>query len=1289
MTGTLQGSDAAPSSSPRGRGKARAALTALGIAAAYAIGGWFGWLTALPPGYASLIWPGAGIALAAVLLISPRLWPGIFLGSLLINIWVGLHFNDGLSLKSAFVAACVAAGASVQALAVAEWVRRQFGKPITLANGQDFLALVLTVGPAGCCIAATTGSLTLLAAGVIPPESFARNWFIWWSGDILGVCLVFPLAVLSPWWSAHPMKWQGRPITRLNLASLAVVLVSMVLTFYVWTSVTTGNQARGQEVFDQIAGEVVQTFTARMNRYEQSLAAGEGLMLASGQVSREDWQVFTDRIDLAPNLTGVSGIGLIVPVKRADLDAFLAQAAAEGIPDLRPHPDTGARELFVVKLIEPFARNAQALGLDIAFEAKRRNAALAARDSGKTILSEPIRLVQGWDHPPGFILLRPFYSGGTVPQDVDSRRNAFLGWVYAPLSLDNLFAEVGPKHDQQLSLSIRMDSDPGRSTEMILIAPPENAPSAPLFSHQQTLSLFGRAMTFTLKSTPAFEREIATNEGALVLGAGLIITGLIGTLLLTLLSREAAAMRLFRDKARALSAQERMNSSIVDTAVVGTASTDAAGRILRMSRTGAAIFGLPANQTEGMSLAELIGRPLDELLAGSGGAEQDRNRRIPVQTPTLGPRVLDLQISSWLNEENEQRYTWVIADVTSQAETEQRLKQAEQRLNVALVGARIGVFEIDIEKGTSIVSRTWRELMGLDPDGTVDAQAVWRSRVEPADLARVAAADAACLAGETARSVTEYRMQMPDGSLRWMKSDAFVSERDSDGRALRLVGTQTDVTELIEAREALQSSEALLRGMLANAPVGMALVDREGAMLNVNEALCGFLGTRRETLLGAPLGDFTHADDLYLDGEQLRRLLAGEISSYQCEKRYLRGGDTVVWGLLSVSAAGLRGDQGQALIAQIQDISELKAVERMKGDFIASVSHELRTPLTSIKGALGIVLGTMKDSLPAKAEQLLAIAQKNCDRLIQLVNDILDMEKLSSEQTSFSFSNADLAGCLSDVVAVCQPYAQQFDVALVVESEPSLVARVDVNRLSQVVTNLISNAVKYSPRGGTVKISLHREDGSAVISVTDNGEGIPESFRSRLFRPFSQFDMSATRKVGGTGLGLSISRQIVDRMGGIIDFVSVPGVETTFSVTLPLVDEPDSEGPPVQFPSPRVRTRAKLPKVLHVEPDPDFAEVLRAAFARRAQVRVVGNAAEARKALARESFDLVIIDWDLPDGPGESLLPEIQAHPGQQVVGLSARESRAPLAGAPRSYVKSRVAIEDIVADCLSSVAAA
>jgi signal transduction histidine kinase len=225
----------------------------------------------------------------------------------------------------------------------------------------------------------------------------------------------------------------------------------------------------------------------------------------------------------------------------------------------------------------------------------------------------------------------------------------------------------------------------------------------------------------------------------------------------------------------------------------------------------------------------------------------------------------------------------------------------------------------------------------------------------------------------------------------------------------------------------------------------------------------------------------------------------------------------------------------------------------MKSEFTAVVSHELRTPLTSIRGSLGLILGAMAGSLPQKVRDLLEIAQNNSDRLVLLINDILDIEKFSAGQMRFDIANVALADVVRQAVESNEGYARKHHVGIALDAvDPAFQVEVDPDRFVQVLTNLLSNAVKYSPAAGTVHVTAERKGDAVRVSVRDTGPGIPENFRARIFERFSQADASATREKGGTGLGLYIARRFIEQMQGRIGFDSEAGKGATFWVELPV-----------------------------------------------------------------------------------------------------------------------------------------
>ncbi|MFB6350247.1 MAG: sensor histidine kinase, partial [Bradymonadaceae bacterium] len=231
-----------------------------------------------------------------------------------------------------------------------------------------------------------------------------------------------------------------------------------------------------------------------------------------------------------------------------------------------------------------------------------------------------------------------------------------------------------------------------------------------------------------------------------------------------------------------------------------------------------------------------------------------------------------------------------------------------------------------------------------------------------------------------------------------------------------------------------------------------------------------------------------------------------------------------------------------------------KEVDRLKDEFVSVVSHELRTPLTSVRGSLGLALNS-DEQLPDEVERLLEIAHQNTERLEMLVDDILDIEKIESGDLEFTPEPVAPGDLLDEVARSNESYAGEYGVEL--ETHVRLdgeVIHVDRDRLFQILTNFVSNAIKYSPEGGTVTLNAQpvAEGESVRLSVSDRGEGIPEEFRDKLFERFTQADASTTRQRQGTGLGLSIAKALTEKMGGTIDFMTEIGEGTTFWVDFPV-----------------------------------------------------------------------------------------------------------------------------------------
>ncbi|PTW60104.1 PAS domain S-box-containing protein [Breoghania corrubedonensis] len=472
--------------------------------------------------------------------------------------------------------------------------------------------------------------------------------------------------------------------------------------------------------------------------------------------------------------------------------------------------------------------------------------------------------------------------------------------------------------------------------------------------------------------------------------------------------------------------------------------------------------------------------------------------------------------------------------------------------------------------------------------------------------------------------------------------------------------------------QALIDSEARAKVIVNNAPDGLILINEDGIIEGFNpscERLFGYeaqdvIGQHVEILLPEHMSQYTQ---IFGDISEILRDPAHPGTMRELEVKTSRGGRVPVE--ISVSALTLEGKP--KLSGAIRDISERREIERVRTEFVATVSHELRTPLTSIRGALVLMDQIMAKPRPEKIERMLSMAQKNTSRLILLVNDILDFEKLQAEKVNFQLSRCDLNDEIGKSVDMNMTFAQERKVTLkaVMASEP-LVCPVDQDRLQQVLANLISNAAKFSRENGRVEVGVERVGMDARLFVTDHGAGIPRDFHDKIFTPFSQANTGSSAKRAGTGLGLIITKRLVEGMGGTIGFHSTMGEGTTFWVTFPLIEwrERNTRGAPPRHIG------------LHLEDDADFAEVLRTAVEDDIELVNVATLEEARRQLRERSFDLVIIDIALHKGDGLALIKSIPAPDRTAIVVLTALDETVDNPEVDLTMVKSKHQIGDVTA---------
>jgi len=437
------------------------------------------------------------------------------------------------------------------------------------------------------------------------------------------------------------------------------------------------------------------------------------------------------------------------------------------------------------------------------------------------------------------------------------------------------------------------------------------------------------------------------------------------------------------------------------------------------------------------------------------------------------------------------------------------------------------------------------------------------------------------------------------------------------------------------------STDEKFRLAVEACPTGMIMTDNAGRIMLANAETERLFGYQRGELVGQTieilLPERLRNGHIQRRAEFARRPEARRLGGSRNLLGRRRDGTEfpAEIGLYPVGSGAASG-----VLAVIVDISERKRMDRLKDEFVSTVSHELRTPLTSIAGSLGLLIGGAVGNLPEPAARLIRIAQSNSQRLVRLINDILDIEKMESGQTTFKFKRLSARSLAEQVIEANRGYADGFYVRVSLDAD-SAVGEVyaDPDRLAQVITNLLSNAIKFSPPDSEVLVAIDERDQTVRVTVRDHGPGIPNNFRPRIFEKFAQADATNARQKGGTGLGLSIVKQIVTRLGGAVGFRDAPDGGTVFYVDLPsctrmAARESDTEGSPYAA------------RILLCEDDPDIALALRAAL--RPAGLTTDFAHDPADVLTRTQarrYDAIIVDLDLPSSDGLNLIRMLRQQP--------------------------------------------
>lgn len=536
-------------------GKESWIIKTLALAAIYFTAGRLSLLLAIPPGYATAVWPPAGIALAALLVCGYRVWPGILLGSFLVNI--GLSF-DGTTAwamtKSISLAAGIGAGAAVQAFFGAFLVRRFVTQPLELVKEGDILKFLLLGGPVSCMANATLSVTALWGAGIIEGEHYLFSWWTWWVGDTIGVAVIAPFVLV---WIAEPREvWRKR---RLSVAAPLLAMFSIVVVFFIRAS--AWENARITYEFQTRARTVFGAVDRKLEESLEILRCVEGLYHTVPEMKRNVFRTFvTPLFSRHPGIQAVSWNRIVSQEERAMVEESLR---AEGLPDFRfKELDSFGRlvtagerpEYVVVQYIEPFQNNALALGFDISSEATRAEALRRATRSGTGASTAPLKLVQDLGEERSVLIYWPIYKepGGPVPSKRSERPVAFGTGAFR--LKDIVGAALGSVDRSGLTIRI-LDEETHNGKTVLYEDPAESAVrhSRGELRYRESFDVQGRSWSFECRSAPAYLALAGSWRAWTVLAAGLLFAAVLGAFLLSMTGRAVVLERLGTERVSELS----------------------------------------------------------------------------------------------------------------------------------------------------------------------------------------------------------------------------------------------------------------------------------------------------------------------------------------------------------------------------------------------------------------------------------------------------------------------------------------------------------------------------------------------------------------------------------------------------------------------------------------------------------------------------------------------------------------------------------------------------------------
>ncbi len=793
-----------------------------------------GLLLAIPPGYATAIWPPSGFALAGILLLGIRYWPGILLGSFASNLFTSFDpSNTSSMIMSASIAGIIAFGAALQSILSAKLVAKFVDLPNPLEHFREIGYLLLLGGPVGCLINASIGVTTLASFHAIPTNRLLYTWLTWWVGDSIGVLIFTPLLLLL--FSPHERASYTRKI--IVSAALSIVFSLTVVLFFA-ASKWEHDKQYGE--FQNSAEKAVTSLQIQVAQYLYVMHDMAAFYNASNDITRQNFSSYAQEV--MQHYPGSLSFSLIQRVKNSERTEFELNQTISHAAELffikerdsagKFIPAREREEYLPVTYIEPYS--ADIIGYDNASDPQRKLALDEARDNAQLSSTGRITLLQNDSDSYGILIFSPLYKKYTSNQTVQERRDNLIGYIAGAFLIRELLeTSLNWITKEDLNFVLYDDSatpdkrflydsrSPHRDTEA-------EQKSFDDFVWEKQINVAGKSWTIKcLRSQTAIAAQQNWTVWVVLTG-GLLFTALFGVFILIVTARTDIVQRLVYDKTSLLLQSEQrlrlMTANIQDHAIY---LLDENGNVASWNEGAQTLLGYSDEEILGHSMQRFsVNNEIHTTNAAHLLRQAEKNGRSEVESWCLRKddsrffaNIIITAIRDDLNKLI--GFANITRDITEQKNQQelmenslQRLKQMQSRIDLATDAGRVGIWEWKITTNELVWDAHMYQLFGVDPNQNKLNYSHWSARVHPEDLAP--SEKKLFHAKEGGPDFNDqFRIRLPDGTIRYIRA-ASKLQRDANGKAISIVGVNWDVTELVQARLDAEQAVRTKAEFLAN-----------------------------------------------------------------------------------------------------------------------------------------------------------------------------------------------------------------------------------------------------------------------------------------------------------------------------------------------------------------------------------------------------------------------------------------------------------------------------------------